>query len=447
MVKLRYSLQILALLLISGASLSQEDTKEVNPYKKLSKSFFGAVKRDIPNRNEKFFDTSFYAKISSAQTDRTLDNFRKKHGVIVAIERTEVDTQGCKMVTCTSIKSGDGKFLWYLHFDQAQYIQKLTIDTFSDQWFYKPKPIAKPNFTRKEVLFESNPFIKLPGSLYMPIDAKKNSAAVVLVHDGDPKDRNCSIGRNKIFLDMALELVQKGITVLIYDKRSYVYQFHDPFPLDSMDYNSEIIDDAVAAIDFLKQQKGIDTSKIYVAGHGLGALCAPLIVKKCKVKGLILLATPGRSILEMIPEQLDYIASLNPKKDATTEAQTNTLKWQVGNAKKPDLALYSRTALPFGARPKYWLFDRNYKVLEVGKTLTLPILLIQGGRDYNVTKKDYDLWTEAMKGKSNFKSVYFEELDHMFFVGQGKAKPDDLNKTNHVSEKVTEKMVEFINGK
>ena len=114
MIKLRYSLQIFALLLISGACLSQEDAKEVNPYKKLTKSFFGAVKRDIPNRNEKFFDTSFYAKISASQTDRTLDNFRRAHGVIVAIEKTEVDTQGCKMVTCTSIKTGNGKFLWYL---------------------------------------------------------------------------------------------------------------------------------------------------------------------------------------------------------------------------------------------------------------------------------------------------------------------------------------------
>jgi len=77
----------------------------------------------------------------------------------------------------------------------------------------------------------------------------------------------------------------------------------------------------------------------------------------------------------------------------------------------------------------------------------LPILLIQGGRDFNVTKKDYDLWVEAMKGKSNFKKVYFEDLNHMFFVGVGKAKPDDINKPNYLSEKVSSKMIDFINGK
>ncbi len=447
MIKLRYSLQILALLLVSASYMAQDEAKEVNPYKKLSKSFFGAVKRDIPNRNEKFFDTSFYAKISSAQTDRTLNDFRRVHGVIVAIEKTEVDTQGCKMATCTSIKSGNGKFLWYLYFDQAQYIQKLAIDTFSTQWFHKPRTIVNNNFTRKEISFETNAFIKLPGSLYQPNDAKKLSPAVVLVHGSGPHDRNMSVARNKIFLDLALELVQKGITVLIYDKRTYVYQYHDPFPLDSMDYQTETVDDAVAAVKFLKQQKGIDTNRIYIAGHSQGALCAPLMAKKCKVKGLILLAAPARRLLDLIPEQVDYLASLRTVKSETADAQDIAMKWQVNNALKPDLTLYNRQGLPFGAGPKYWLFDRNYKVLDVAKTLTTQILLIQGGRDFNVTKKDYDLWLEAMKGKANFKTAYFEELDHMFFEGKGKARPEDVTKLNYASEKVSNKMAEFILGK
>ena len=444
MIKLRYSLQIFALLLISGACLAQE---EVNPYKKLTKSFLGAVKRDIPNRNDKFFDSTFFGKISSAQADRTIHNFVKANGPIVAIEKTEVDTQGCKMATATSIKTSNGKFLWYLYFDQAQYIQRIAIDTFATQWFHKAKPVASTNFTRKEILFESNPFIKLPGSLYIPNNAKKGPA-VVLVHGSGPHDRNCSIGKNKIFLDMALELVQKGITVLIYDKRTYVYQYHDPFPIDSMDYYSETIDDAVAAVNFLKQQASVDSNRVFIAGHSQGALCGPLMVNKCKnLKGLILLAAPGRSLLEIIPEQLDYIASLRTKKDETADAQNNAIKWQVNNALKPDLTLWTKSSLPFGARAKYWLLDRNYKVLEVAKTLTLPILLIQGGRDFNVTKKDYDLWSDAMKGKSNFKKVYFEDLDHMFFVGQGMARPDDVSKPNFVSEKVTSKMIDFINAK
>ncbi len=441
MIKLRYFFTVLLLMFTILNSKAQED--EVNPYKKLTKKFIGAIKRGEYNKNQHFFDSTFYGKIIEAQADKTINDFIKEYGPIVAIERTEIDTQGCKMATATSIKVAKGKFLWYLLFDQAQSIHRFTIDTFSTQWFYKPEATALANYTRKEVLIETNPFIKLPGSLYIPNNAKK-TAAVILVHGSGAHDRNGSMVKNKIYLEIALGLVQQGITVLAYDKRTYVYQNNNPFPIDSMDYYSETIDDAVAAVDFLKHQKEVDSTKVYVAGHSQGAMCAPLMAKKCKVKGLILLAAPARPLLEIIPEQLDYLSNLDGKVSDEEEKMNNTLKWQVKNALKPDLTLKTKTMLPFGAKAKYWLLDRNYKVLEVAKTLTIPIQLIQGGRDYNVTKKDYDLWVDAMKDKPNFKTTWFENLDHMYFTGNGMAKPEEMMKPNHVSKNVITKMVEFI---
>ena len=441
MIKLRYFITAMLLMFTILNSKAQED--EVNPYKKLTKKFIGAIKRGEYNKNQQFFDSTFYGKIIEAQADKTINDFIKEYGPIVAIERTEIDTQGCKMATVTSIKVAKGKFLWYLLFDQAQSINRFTIDTFSTQWFYKPEVNTTVNYTRKEVLIETNPFIKLPGSLYIPNNAKK-TAAVVLVHGSGPHDRNGSIAKNKIYLEMALGLVQQGITVLAYDKRTYVYQTNNPFPIDSMDYYSETIDDAVAAVDFLKHQKEVDSLKVYIAGHSQGAMCAPLMAKKCKVKGLILLAAPARPLLEIIPEQLDYLSNLDGKVSAEEEKMNNALKWQVKNALKPDLTLKTKTMLPFGAKAKYWLLDRNYKVLEVAKTLTIPIQLIQGGRDYNVTKKDYDLWVDALKDKPNFKATWFEDLDHLYFTGSGMAKPEEMMKPNHVSKKVIAKMVEFV---
>jgi fermentation-respiration switch protein FrsA (DUF1100 family) len=131
----------------------------------------------------------------------------------------------------------------------------------------------------------------------------------------------------------------------------------------------------------------------------------------------------------------------------TEEANFTALKWQVKNALKPDLNLKSKVSLPFNTKPNYWLFDRNYKVLDEAKKLSLPMLLLQGGRDYNVVKKDYDLWLVAMSDKPNFKSVFYDDLDHLFFEGKGMAKPEDISKPNHVSQKITEKMAEFVLGK
>jgi hypothetical protein len=43
--------------------------------------------------------------------------------------------------------------------------------------------------------------------------------------------------------------------------------------------------------------------------------------------------------------------------------------------------------------------------------------------------------------------VWYENLDHMFFEGTGKAKPDDISKAQHVSKSVVNKMTEFLNSK
>jgi len=420
---------------------------EVNPYKKLTKQFIGAVKRNEPYKNYRFFDTTFWGRAIEQQTDKQIQKFIKTNGPIVAIEKTELDTEGCKMATCTSIRVKDGKYLWYHHYDQGSYITRFSIDTFSKQWFYIPEPLSNTNFTRRELTVPTSAFYQLPGSLYLPTNAKK-CPAVILVHGSGPHDRNGTMGKNKVYLDIALQLVQKGIAVFIYDKRTFVYQYNDPFPMDSMDYNTETVDDAVEAFYILKRVKELDSNRVFIAGHSLGAMCAPLIAPKCKgLKGLILLAAPGRNLLTILPEQLDYVLTTTPAKEKEeTEKMHNAIKWQINNALKPDLTLKSKVMLPFGAKAKYWLFDRNYKVLEEGKKLALPTILIQGGRDYNVTKKDYDLWVDAMKGKSNFKPYWIENLDHLFFEGTGTAKPEDVIVPKHVSKVVGDRMSEFILG-
>ncbi|MBK7817455.1 MAG: hypothetical protein IPJ60_07725 [Sphingobacteriaceae bacterium] len=157
-----------ALLALVCVMCNAEAQDEVNPYKKLTKQFIGAVKRNEPYKNYRFFDTTFYGRAIEQQTDKAIQRFIKKNGPIVAIEKTEMDTQGCKMAAATSIRVKDGKYLWYHYYDQGSYITRFEIDTFSKQWFYVPEPIANVNFTKREILLQPNGFIQLPGTLYLP---------------------------------------------------------------------------------------------------------------------------------------------------------------------------------------------------------------------------------------------------------------------------------------
>lgn len=435
-----FILYLFIMLLATGTTVCAQE----NGYIKLTKSYIGAIKRNEAFKTKSYFDTSFFGKIAAYQAEKTVEDFLKEKGPIVAIEKTEVDTMGCKMATATAVKTQKGKFIWYHFYDQAQKLQSLQIDTFESQWFYVPETDFK-GYTSRELLIETNLYTKLPATLYLPQNIKK-APVVVLVHGSGPHDRNCTIGKNKLFKDLALGLVEKGIAVLAYDKRTFVYQFNSPFPIDSMDYYSETIDDAVAAIRLVKKQEGIDSNRVVLAGHSQGAMCAPKIAELAgRLKGIVLLAAPARSLLDVVPEQIEYINNLDGKITPEEESMANTINWQVKNSKSEKLNLKTKSGtLLFGAGPKYWLCDRSFKQVETAQKLTLPVLNIQGGRDYNVTLKEFRIWEEAMKGKSNYQQVVFDDLDHSFFKGSGMGKPEDVRRVNHVDKRVINRITAFV---
>lgn len=158
-----------------------------------------------------------------------------------------------------------------------------------------------------------------------------------------------------------------------------------------------------------------------------------------------MLAPPVRPLIEILPEQVEYISKVDGKIDEQEQTQINQLKWLKDKIMSPDYNTKSKITLP-GTSARYWLTDKNLNNLAVAKTLKLPILLVQGGRDYNVTMKEYNMWLEGMKGNSNFKPVLLDELDHQFFTGSGLANPKDVVKPNHASEKAIKSVVDFINN-
>lgn len=425
----------------SNAQVQEDESKEIHPYKKLTKKFIGNIKRNEFNKNSSFFDSTQFGKKMEYIVEKSLDDFNKNYGNITAIEKTEVDTQGCKMASFTYIKTAKGKATWFILFDQAQRISNFIIDTFQNQKFYQ-NPSSFKNYTRKNIQIETNPFVTLPGYLYQPNGIKK-APAVLMVQGSGPSDRHETIGSNKIFLDFIIPLLEKGNSVLVYDKRSYVYQSNMYNKVDTIDYYEETIDDAVAAIKFLKTQPNIDSTKISLIGHSLGGKCAPMIATKVSLNKLILLAAPVRPLIELLPEQIEYIANIDPVIDEKEKAQINQLNWIKNKILSPDYNSKSKITIP-GTTAKYWVTDKNFNNLKTAQELKLPILLLQGVRDYNVPLKDYNLWLAGMKGKSNFKSVLFDDLDHLFFTGSGLANPKDIAKPNHVSPKAINEVITFL---
>ena len=140
----------------------------------------------------------------------------------------------------------------------------------------------------------------LPGLLTIP-QGEGPFPAVVLVHGSGPNDMDETIGPNKPFKDIAEGLVQKGIAVLRYDKRTFAHGAKMQNVTD-ITVKEETIDDALAAIALLKADKRIDKDKVFILGHSLGGMLAPRMAYEASaipdrsVAGIMIMAGSPRNL-------------------------------------------------------------------------------------------------------------------------------------------------------
>ena len=81
----------------------------------------------------------------------------------------------------------------------------------------------------------------------------------------------------------------------------------------------------------------------------------------------------------------------------------------------------------------YWLDLRAYDPLKTAAKLKIPILIVQGGRDYQVTPSNFQAWSDALSNNKNVTLRTYPDLDHLFIHGTGASKPSDYARLDHVS--------------
>ncbi len=271
---------------------------------------------------------------------------------------------------------------------------------------------------------------KLPGTLTMPKNAAGNVPVVILVHGSGSSDRNESIGELKPFQELAWGLAEQGVATIRYDKRTLVY----PGALWADDgqytFDTESVDDAISAVQLAKSLPGIDSTKIYVLGHSLGGMLVPRIAQRLNdtehLAGVISLAGATRKLQNMIEEQVAYLSSITgTHMDAKAEA-----------------------AKMMSAQPQsYRDFEAAYDPVGVAKTLKLPILILQGERDYQVTMEDFGNWRMGLMRNPNVRFKSYPYLNHLLQEGKGKSTPMEYSVYSPVPDYLITDIAAFINDK
>jgi uncharacterized protein len=313
----------------------------------------------------------------------------------------------------------------------------------------EPPPYARANAFQEKEFAVGHGEWRLPGTLTLPTTGGGPWPAVVLVHGSGPNDRDETIGANKPFRDLAWGLANKGIAVLRYEKRTKAYSEKlQGAGLGQFTVQEETIDDALSAVAQLRVTDGLDPKRIFIVGHSLGGTVAPRIGQADpNLAGLIILAGATRPLEDLMVEQTRYLISLNGQPSAESLAKLDELLAEVAKVKKLTPADSSSTALLLHAPPAYWLDLRAHNTLTIAKELKQPLLILQGGRDYQVTEVDFNRWKESLVAQSNVTFKLYPNLNHLFIAGQGKSTPDEYEEPGHVADGVVTDIAEWIGAR
>ncbi len=361
---------------------------------------------------------------------------------ITGVEQEERSGYHVVYATCAFAKQS---LILVLAFNAKGQFASFTSAPVSSRTPWKPAEYVKPEAFEERPITVHTGHWDLPGTLCLP-KGTGPFPAVVLVHGSGPNDQDESIGPNKTFKDLAWGLASRGVVVLRYTKRTRQYGAKSGDDLSAFTVKEEAMDDARSAVAMLAVMPEVNPKQIFVLGHSEGGYLAPRIAAgDAQVAGLIVMAGNTRPLEDLIVDQVRYEATLSgpvtPEGQKAIDAAEETAK----QLRNPDLK--PGTTLDFlGSKiPASYLLDlRGYHPAETAAALKIPIYILQGARDYQVTSPDFDGWKKALGTKPNVSFKLYPDLNHLFMPGTGPSSPAEYMKPNHVPEPVVADIAAWI---
>jgi uncharacterized protein len=310
---------------------------------------------------------------------------------------------------------------------------------------WQPAPYANPDlFDEQEVTVGAGPRA-VPGTLTLPKTAGPFPGLVIIGGSG-PVDRDSTISQSKPLKDLAWGLASKGVAVLRFDKVTHAHP--DQVKADrNFTAADEYLPHALAALLRLREHPAVDAEQVFLAGHSLGGTIAPRIAAADPlVAGLVIMAGGTEPLQWAIVRQVRYLASLDPATAAASQPAIDALTAQAeyvdSSALSPDTP---DEQLPFGTPAPYWLDLRSYDPVATAAALGKPMLICQGGRDYQATVAgDLARWRTGLEVGPGVTFRTYPADNHFFFPGTGPSSPAELTSPQHLDPQLVADIREWL---
>lgn len=295
----------------------------------------------------------------------------------------------------------------------------------------RPAAISKDVFVRVESGV-------LNGTLTVP-QTRKAKWVVLIVPGSGPTDRDGNGPNLKTDgLRMLAEgLAEAGVASLRFDKRGV----GQSLPAATNEHGLRIdhyASDVAKWIAFLRTRQ--EFAHIAVAGHSEGALVAMLGARVTKPDSIVLIAGAGNRSANILRAQ--FKPHLTAELQAEHDAILNTLESgkEVSDVSKVFATIYRPSVQP------YLISWFKYDPVEVAKGLGLPMLIIHGGNDVQVSHEEFVKLTQAIP---QAQKVLLPGMNHILKNVRGDLAtqvPSYGDPTLPLAPELTENIVRFLDG-
>lgn len=229
----------------------------------------------------------------------------------------------------------------------------------------------------------------IKGKLILP-STERNCPIVLLIAGSGPTDMDGNSpllhGKNNSLKYLAEGLAENGIASLRFDKRG-IATSAAAGKEESLLRFEDYVNDVKGWLNFLANDKRF--TGITVIGHSEGALIGMLACRnQPKVKAFVSLAGAGRPAYEIIEEQVSAQPEMIRRE---VSAINESLK---KGEQVEQVPMYLQSLYRSSVQP-YLISWYKYDPQEVIATLKIPVLIVQGKRDIQISTQDAELLKKA----------------------------------------------------
>ncbi|MFL5271194.1 MAG: hypothetical protein ACJ79E_03900 [Anaeromyxobacteraceae bacterium] len=260
-----------------------------------------------------------------------------------------------------------------------------------------------------------HPPLLLRGTLVVPQGAAKVAAALLLPDAG--ADRDGARGKDpRPLRDLAEALAARGIASLRLERRSALY----PDAAAQGTPDSDVVEDALAALRLLGATPEVDPARLVVVGHGLGGVLAPDLAARAAPSGpvaaLAIVGAPSQALPLAFADAARASKALAPGDLAREEA----LAERAFSGRLEDDELFH------GHGRAFWRDLRGRDPAKHLRRLGIPVLFAAGERDLVAGPEDQRMWAGTLQGVEGVTFTSLGAVDHDLVASGDRAAPGAL---------------------